>query len=95
MARGARPAHPPRLVRHGLRTLVKQGHPGALALLGFAPATVEVIGPLIALDEVPFGGELAFTATVTNTGAAAATLAVDYVVHHLKANGKQSGKTFS
>ncbi len=84
----------PRLVRHGLRTLIKRGHPGALALLGFAPASVEVAGPVTALDEVPFGGELAFTATVINTGAGTATLAIDYVVHHLKANGTQSAKTF-
>ncbi|MEU8228204.1 DNA alkylation repair protein [Actinoplanes sp. NPDC048967] len=86
--------HTARLVRHGLRTLVKQGHPGALALLGFAPATVEVTGPLVTAGEVPFGGELAFTATVTNTGSAPATLAIDYVVHHRKANGTQTGKTF-
>jgi 3-methyladenine DNA glycosylase AlkC len=87
-------AHTPRLVRHGLRTLVKQGHPGALALLGFAPATVEVTGPVTDRDEVPYGGELAFTATVTNTGAAPATLAIDYVVHHRKADGRQTAKTF-
>ncbi|MFI7543917.1 DNA alkylation repair protein [Actinoplanes sp. NPDC049599] len=86
--------HTPRLVRHGLRTLIKQGHPGALALLGFAPATVEIIGPVPARAEVPYGGELAFTATVVNTGDAAATLAIDYVVHHRKANGTRTGKTF-
>jgi 3-methyladenine DNA glycosylase AlkC len=86
--------HTPKLVRHGLRTLIKQGHPGALALLGFAPATVEVTGPAVALDEVPYGGELAFTATVVNTGDTTATLAIDYVVHHRKANGTRTGKTF-
>ncbi|ELT43816.1 putative DNA alkylation repair protein [Arthrobacter nitrophenolicus] len=31
-------ANTARLVRHGLRTLVKKGHPDALALLGFTPA---------------------------------------------------------
>jgi hypothetical protein len=86
--------HTPRLVRHALRSLVKQGHPGALALLGFAPATVEVIGPVTEAGEVPFGGELAFSATVINTGSAPATLAIDYVVHHRKADGRQTGKTF-
>lgn len=34
-----------RLVRHGLRTLVKRGHLGALELLGFAPAVLDVDGP--------------------------------------------------
>lgn len=84
----------PRLVRHSLRTLVKQGHPGALALLGFAPASIEVSGPALSAAEIPFGGELGFTATVVNTGTGPATLAIDYVVHHLKATGKQTAKTF-
>jgi 3-methyladenine DNA glycosylase AlkC len=84
----------PRLVRHALRTLIKQGHPGALALMGFAPATLEVAGPVLYTTEILFGGELAFTATVVNTGTEPAVLAIDYVVHHLKATGKQSGKTF-
>ena len=86
--------HTRKLVRHGLRTLIKRGHPGALALLGFAPATVEVTGPVSTSREVPYGGELVFTATVTNTGDAPATLAIDYVVHHRKADGSQSPKTF-
>jgi 3-methyladenine DNA glycosylase AlkC len=83
-----------RLVRHALRTLIKKGHPGALALMGFAQADVEVVGPALSATQVPFGGELAFTATVVNTGTEPAVLAIDYVVHHLKATGKQSDKTF-
>lgn len=82
------------LVRHGLRTLVKRGHPGALELLGFAPATVEIDGPLLDRTSVPFGGSIRFTATIRNTGTEAARLAIDYVVHHHKANGSQSAKTF-
>jgi hypothetical protein len=84
-----------RLVRHGLRTLVKNGHPGALELLGFtrAPA-VEVVGPTLTARTIPFGGTLGFTATITNTSTAPATLAVDYIVHHMKANGSLRGKTF-
>ncbi|MEU3986636.1 DNA alkylation repair protein [Streptomyces sp. NPDC026672] len=83
-----------RLVRHGLRTLVKRGHPGALDVLGFAPATLEIRGPLLDRKAVPFGGSVRFTATIRNAGAEPARLAVDYVVHHHKANGSQSAKTF-
>lgn len=82
------------LVRHGLRTLVKRGHPGALELLGFAPATVEVDGPLLDRVRVAFGGSIRFTAVIRNAGAEEARLAIDYVVHHNKANGSQSAKTF-
>lgn len=83
-----------RLVRHSLRTLIKRGDPGALALMGFGPAAVEVVGPVLSAAEVPLGGELAFTAVVVNVGTEPAILAIDYVVHHVKATGKQSGKTF-
>ena len=38
-------AHTDRLVRHGLRTLIKQGHAGALGVLGFTAAAVDVDGP--------------------------------------------------
>jgi hypothetical protein len=81
-------------VRHGLRTLVKRGHPGALELLGFAPATLEVDGPVLDGVRVTFGGSIRFTATIRNTGAEGVRLAIDYVVHHNKANGSQSAKTF-
>jgi 3-methyladenine DNA glycosylase AlkC len=85
----------PRLVRHGLRTLVKKGHPGALELLGFTHAsTIEVDGPTLAATRIPYGGTISFTATITNTGSVPARLAIDYIVHHTKANGGQSGKTF-
>lgn len=82
------------VVRHALRTLVKRGHPGALELLGFGPATVQVDGPVLAATRVPFGGTARFTAAVRNLGTEPARLSVDYVVHHRKANGSQTAKTF-
>ncbi|MEV0241709.1 DNA alkylation repair protein [Streptomyces sp. NPDC050674] len=83
-----------RLVRHALRTLVKRGHPAALELLGFAPAALHVDGPHLDRDSVPFGGSVRFTASIHNTGDAPARLSIDYIVHHRKANGGQTGKTF-
>lgn len=84
----------PRLVRNGLRTLVKRGYPDAMALLGFGPVELEVVGPKIDHDRVPFGGSVRFRATIHNTGAEPARLSVDYVVHHVRANGSRTGKTF-
>ncbi|MFE9686240.1 DNA alkylation repair protein [Streptomyces sp. NPDC006285] len=83
-----------RLVRHGLRTLVKRGHPGALELLGFPPAVLDVEGPRLDRDVVPFGGRVRFTASIRNAGDAPTRLAIDYIVHHRKANGGRTGKTF-
>lgn len=84
----------PALVRRGLRTLVKRGHPEALCLLGFTPASVDVDGPHILDNEVPWGGSVRFRAVFRNVGAEGARLAIDYVVHHRKASGKSSAKTF-
>ncbi|MER6536046.1 DNA alkylation repair protein [Streptomyces sp900105755] len=83
-----------RLVRHGLRTLVKRGHPTALDLLGFAPARVEVDGPRLDHTTIPLGGSVHFSASIRNTGDTEARLTIDYIVHHRKANGGQTGKTF-
>jgi hypothetical protein len=44
--------------------------------------------------EQPFSGSVRFTASIRNTGDAQARLAIDYIVHHRKANGGQTGKTF-
>ncbi|MEY9212222.1 DNA alkylation repair protein [Thermobifida halotolerans] len=88
-------ANTPWVVRHGLRGLVKQGHPGALAALGYpADVPVTVDGPHLAAAEVALGGELGFTATVTNRGTTPVAVAVDYVVHHVKANGTRTAKVF-
>lgn len=82
------------VVRHGLRTLVKKGHPEALALLGFTPAQVAVSGPHLDRDVLALPGELVFTFEVSNTGREDVRLAVDYLVHYRKADGGQSAKVF-
>lgn len=84
-----------RTVRHALRTLVKEGHPDALALLGYAtPDDLVVDGPTSTSEVVTLGEHLAFTATVTNTSDAPVRVVVDFVVHHRKANGTLAPKVF-
>ena len=87
--------HTLRVVSHGLRTLVKKGDPEALALLGFIPAeSLDIDGPILDSVTVPFGGTARFRISITNTGPVPARLAIDYLVHHSKANGLQTSKTF-
>ncbi|MFE5139595.1 DNA alkylation repair protein [Streptomyces fagopyri] len=87
--------HTPRVVRHALRTAVKKGHPGALSLMGFEPATeVAVLGPQLDEDRVTVGDEITFAFDVANEGAAPAKLVIDYVIHYQKANGSTAPKVF-
>lgn len=81
------------ITRHALRTLVKQGHPAALSLLGYEKAKVTVQTNL-QTSLVQLGDALAFTLTLTSTSAQAQWLMVDYVVHFQKANGRLAPKTF-
>ena len=82
------------VVKHGLRTLIKRGNSQALALLGFGTPTVEIDGPFVSNTQVEWGAEVSFTASVRNTGSEAMPLAIDYVLHHQKANGSRTAKVF-
>ncbi|MEU9084735.1 DNA alkylation repair protein [Streptomyces sp. NPDC048357] len=84
-----------RVVRHGLRTLIKAGRPEALTLLGHSPdVPVTVRGPVLSTPRVAVGEYLVFDYAVTNAGTLPAELVVDYVVHHTKANGTRTPKVF-
>jgi hypothetical protein len=88
-------ANTPYVVRHSLRTLIKQGHPQALALLGFAPLPGLVVdGPRLADSTVAVGGTLPFDFTLENRGEHPVRVAVDYVIYHQKANGTLTPKVF-
>jgi len=75
------------LLRHALRLLVKQGHPGALDALGFGGgAEVELVrAELPATCRV--GEQVRVTAALRSTAAAPQQLAVDLVVHFVRARG--------
>ncbi|MCJ0903096.1 DNA alkylation repair protein [Rhodococcus sp. ARC_M6] len=85
----------PKVVRHALRSLVKAGDADALALLGFAPPTDVVVADFVLdRDAVAAGGDLSFDFVLTNQGAGEVTVVIDYVVHHVKANGLTTPKVF-
>ncbi|MBD7994006.1 DNA alkylation repair protein [Arthrobacter sp. Sa2CUA1] len=82
------------IIRRGLRTLVKKAHPGALSLMGFKPAEVAVDGPRAETEQLTLPAVLSFECVLTNTSPTPARLAVDYVVHYVKANGLTAPKVF-
>lgn len=84
----------PRVARHALRTLVKQGHTKALEILGYTGTQFDVDGPVIAPQVVPLGGAVHCTARITNTGPETARAVIDFVLHFQKARGPLAPKVF-
>jgi len=82
------------LVKHACRSLVKAGHPGALQALGYGEPLLEVSEITLKAAEVALGGSLEFEVQITSLSDVPQSLMIDYVVHHLKANGRTSPKVF-
>lgn len=80
---------------HATRTLLKQGHADALALLGYEAATsISVAAFQLKETRVHMGEELVFAIDIQSTADVPQRLMIDYVVHHMKANGKLTPKVF-
>jgi 3-methyladenine DNA glycosylase AlkC len=83
------------IIRHAARTLLKQGHTGALALLGYGVETAISAASLqLSQASVQMGEDLVFTVHIQSTADTPQNLMIDYVVHHRKANGKLAPKVF-
>lgn len=82
------------IAKHACRTLIKRGHPRALKLFGFGnqaevTASLQAAPPRLAL-----GDRLTLSAVITSTSRKAQRLAVDYVIHYMKARGVSAEKVF-
>jgi 3-methyladenine DNA glycosylase AlkC len=85
----------PGLVKHALRTLVKQGNAGALDVLGFTTdASVLVNTFECSPGVVAMGDRIELTAEIVSTGKRQQHLVVDFVIHHVTAAGKTAPKVF-
>jgi hypothetical protein len=84
-----------KLARHACRTLLKNGHPGALALHGFGSAKALELETLeLAETSVALGGHLEYRLVIRNTSGRSLRVMFDYAIHHRKANGGLSPKVF-
>ncbi len=83
-----------KLVKHALRTLVKQGHPGALSVLGYGPAQVELTELSLSTRQPTLGEPLFIDVELRSSGPSVQRLLIDYAVHHQKANGTTIPKVF-
>jgi 3-methyladenine DNA glycosylase AlkC len=83
------------MMRHALRTLVKQGHPGALTILGFTTSPqVDVRSFTCSPDEIGLGSVIELTTDFSSVGSEPQQLLIDFVVHHVNASGATSPKVF-
>lgn len=82
------------IAKHACRTLIKRGHPRALKLFGFGKKA-EVTAKLSASpSRLELGQRLTLTAALTSTSRQSQRLAIDYVVHYVKASGGSAEKVF-
>lgn len=84
-----------RLVVHGLRTLVKQGHADALSLLGYrsdSPVTVDEL--TVTPQQAKIGEKVTIDASVRNGTGDIELVLVDLRLHFVKANGSTAPKVF-
>ncbi|MCP5111413.1 MAG: DNA alkylation repair protein [bacterium] len=82
------------VVRHAMRSLVKKGHPGALELLGFGRAEVEVNRFSVAPKRVTLGESVTIELELVSRSKEEQRLLIDYAVHFRHANGKLQPKVF-
>jgi len=83
------------IIGHALRSLVKQGHPDALALLGYPPNPAITVSPItLNTSDLTLGDALELQFEITSTSTKTLKLMIDYTMFYMKANGKQAPKVF-
>lgn len=84
-----------RLVRHALRTLVKAGNAGALAVLGYdAVSPIEIRGVTCTPKVIEIGEKIRIEVDLENTSDEETRALIDLRLYFVKANGSTSPKVF-
>lgn len=82
------------LLRHASRSLIKQGHAPTLVAWGLQPGLQGSAQLALSAAHAAVGDGIDLAATLTSTARVPQDLVVDYVVHHVRANGGTSPKVF-
>lgn len=82
------------LATQALRTLIKDGHPGALKLLGYRPGGKLDTALKVAPKRIALGQSVKMQATITNLEKSTRRLMIDYVVEYVRQGGKTGRKVF-
>ncbi|MRT92474.1 DNA alkylation repair protein [Ancylomarina sp. 16SWW S1-10-2] len=83
------------IISHASRTLLKQGLPEALELLGY-PINVKVSVENLTLNKknCKMGDDIEFSFDITSQAIESQNLMVDFIVHYTKSSGKTAPKIF-
>jgi 3-methyladenine DNA glycosylase AlkC len=83
------------IVRHGARTLVKQGHKQALALFGAAhKPDIGISSFKLGAKKLVLGDDLEMGLVLVSQAKKLQQLVIDYRIHYVKASGRTSPKVF-
>jgi len=85
----------PYILNQALRTLVKQGHPQALEMLGFSSDPAIQVGKLfMETNTISIGENLVFKFEVISCAENSQWLMIDYIIHHQRSKGQLIPKVF-
>ncbi|MBZ4034827.1 DNA alkylation repair protein [Flavobacterium sp. 17A] len=82
------------IIKHGCRTLLKQGHPEILSHYGLESTNIELSSFEIKTPKVKIGDYLQFHFHLHNKNEEAKTVRLEYAVHYKKAKGHLAKKVF-
>lgn len=82
------------IIKHGCRTLLKQGHAQILETYGLHVNNLEVNALQIITPQVKIGDSLSFGFTLTNGNDTSQIIRLEYGVYYMKANGQLARKVF-
>jgi 3-methyladenine DNA glycosylase AlkC len=83
------------IAKRAARTLIKAGHQPALALFNFGgKPSVKLADFKVTPARLKLGQVLEFSFSLTSTSSKPQSLAVDYIIHYVKASGGTSAKVF-
>lgn len=83
------------IIRRALRTLIKQGHAGALKLIGVSSKTeIKMKNFKTSRKRIKLGDRFDFDFEIQSLSRRSQKLVVDYVIHFMKANKTRSAKVF-
>jgi len=82
------------IIKHGCRTLLKQGHPEILKYYGLSDEGILLKDFKILTPEVSIGESMAFSFSIKNENSMAQKIRLEYAIYYKKQNGQNTKKVF-